>query len=102
MIKQIIRNFSVLLFISIIQPTGLFTINIINTESVNDKKTDESNLPAIEITGNFITPEDACNSYKALYSELKEFEEDLHKHIHLENNILFPKAIESEEDLFSL
>ena len=55
-----------------------------------------------ELSDNFITPEDACNSYKALYSELKEFEEDLHKHIHLENNILFPKAIESEEDLFSL
>jgi len=42
-----------------------------------------------ELSSNYSTPEDACNTFKALYSELKEFEEDLHKHIHLENNILF-------------
>ena len=42
-----------------------------------------------ELSNNFSVPEDACNTFKALYSELKEFEEDLHKHIHLENNILF-------------
>ena len=53
-----------------------------------------------ELSNNFITPADACNTYKALYSELKEFEEDLHKHIHLENNILFLRAIELEKELF--
>jgi regulator of cell morphogenesis and NO signaling len=53
-----------------------------------------------DLSSNFATPTDACNTYKALYSELKEFEHDLHKHIHLENNILFPKAIELEEELF--
>ena len=53
-----------------------------------------------ELSNNFIVPADACNTYKALYSELKEFEEDLHKHIHLENNILFPRAIELEKELF--
>jgi len=53
-----------------------------------------------ELSNNFAYPADACNTFKALYSELKEFEEDLHKHIHLENNILFPKAIELEEELF--
>jgi regulator of cell morphogenesis and NO signaling len=49
-----------------------------------------------ELSNNYSHPEDACNTFKALYSELKEFEEDLHKHIHLENNILFPKSIELE------
>jgi len=52
-----------------------------------------------ELSENFSAPEDACNTLKALYSELKEFEEDLHKHIHLENNILFPKSIEMEAKL---
>ena len=52
-----------------------------------------------ELSNNYSHPEDACNTFKALYSELKEFEEDLHKHIHLENNILFPKSIELESQL---
>ena len=54
-----------------------------------------------ELSNNYSHPDDACNTFKALYSELKEFEEDLHKHIHLENNILFPKAIELEAELMS-
>lgn len=45
------------------------------------------------ITNNFTPPADACNSYKHTYALLKEFETDLYQHIHLENNILFPKAI---------
>jgi len=53
-----------------------------------------------ELSNNYSYPDDACNTFKALYSELKEFEEDLHKHIHLENNILFPKSIELEANLF--
>jgi regulator of cell morphogenesis and NO signaling len=52
-----------------------------------------------KLSNNYIHPEDACNTFKALYSELKEFEEDLHKHIHLENNILFPKSIKLEIQL---
>jgi len=54
-----------------------------------------------ELSNNYSFPEDACNTFKALYSELKEFEEDLHKHIHLENNILFPKSIELEAELLN-
>ena len=41
-------------------------------------------------------PEGACTSYRALYRALEEFEADLHQHIHLENNILFPRAIAME------
>lgn len=52
-----------------------------------------------ELSNNYTHPEDACNTFKALFSELKEFEEDLHKHIHLENNILFPKSIILETEL---
>jgi regulator of cell morphogenesis and NO signaling len=53
------------------------------------------------LSGNYTPPEDACNTYKVCYSELKEFEEDLHKHVHLENNILFPKAVLLEKELMS-
>ena len=45
------------------------------------------------LTNNYSPPEGACNTFKALYAKLDEFEQDLHQHIHLENNILFPKAI---------
>ncbi len=50
-----------------------------------------------ELSNNYSPPEGACNTFKVLYAKLKEFEEDLHQHIHLENNILFPKAIRMEE-----
>lgn len=46
-----------------------------------------------KLSSNFTPPPHACNTYKALYHHLKEFQDDLHIHIHLENNILFPKAI---------
>lgn len=52
-----------------------------------------------DITGNFTLPEDACNSYMILYKKLDEYENDLHRHVHLENNVLFPKAILLEEEL---
>jgi len=44
------------------------------------------------LSANYTPPSDACNTYTVLYAKLQEFEADLHKHIHLENNILFPKA----------
>lgn len=47
-------------------------------------------------------PADACNTYKVAYALLQEFEDDLHMHIHLENNILFPKAIDKERALSGL
>lgn len=49
-----------------------------------------------EITGNYDLPAEACNTWRVLWSLLPEFEEDLHEHVHLENNILFPKALEME------
>lgn len=44
----------------------------------------------------YVSPADACVSYQTLYKVLVEFDKDLHQHIHLENNILFPRAIEME------
>lgn len=49
-----------------------------------------------ELSSNYTAPPDACNTYRVTFALLKEFEQDLHLHIHLENNILFPKAIELE------
>ena len=52
-----------------------------------------------ELSNNYTPPQDACNTYRVSFALLKEFEQDLHLHIHLENNILFPKAVEIENDL---
>lgn len=52
-----------------------------------------------ELSNHYTAPEDGCNTYKVTLALLKEFEEDLHLHIHLENNILFPKAIKLEKEL---
>ncbi len=55
-----------------------------------------------ELSNNYSTPADGCTTYKVAFNLLKEFEEDLHLHIHLENNILFPKSIELEKELAAL
>lgn len=56
------------------------------------------NLEGIRtITNNYLLPEDSCASYAYLFKKLEEFENDLHIHVHLENNILFPKALELEK-----
>lgn len=52
-----------------------------------------------ELSSNYTPPKDSCNTYKVTFALLKEFEEDLHKHIHLENNILFKKAIKLEQEI---
>jgi regulator of cell morphogenesis and NO signaling len=49
-----------------------------------------------QVTSNYTTPADGCISYRTLYQALEAFEQDLHQHIHLENNILFPRAVEME------
>ena len=53
------------------------------------------------LTNNYTPPEDACNTFRALYAKLDEFEQDLHQHIHLENNILHPKAKRLEQTLMT-
>ncbi len=51
------------------------------------------------LSNSYTPPADACTTYNVTFSLLKEFEDDLHNHIHLENNILFPKAEELEKQL---
>jgi regulator of cell morphogenesis and NO signaling len=51
-----------------------------------------------KISNGYTAPADACASYSAFYAALKEFELDLHQHIHLENNILFPRSVRMEEE----
>ena len=48
------------------------------------------------LSNDYTVPPDGCNTYRVTYALLKEFQEDLHLHIHLENNILFPKAADLE------
>ena len=49
-----------------------------------------------QASSGYVPPPDACLTYQTLYRALADFEADLHQHIHLENNILFPQAIEME------
>jgi regulator of cell morphogenesis and NO signaling len=49
----------------------------------------------------FTTPVGACPAYHAFYDGLKEFQQDLHQHIHLEKNMLFPRAISQEASAMS-
>lgn len=51
-----------------------------------------------DLTGNYAPPDDACTTYRVTLAELEAFERDLHQHVHLENNILFPRALEMEGD----
>lgn len=53
-----------------------------------------------QLSNNFTPPPEACNTFRALFNKLEEYQNDLFHHIHLENNILFPKAIELEKSLF--
>ena len=54
-----------------------------------------------KLTSDYTPPADGCISYQTLYQALEAFEKDLHQHIHLENNILFPRSIEMETQLRS-
>src|SRR5690606_2326235 len=54
-----------------------------------------------KLSNNYTPPAGACNTYRAFYAKLDEFEQDLHQHVHLENNILFPKTLNLEKELRS-
>ena len=51
------------------------------------------------ITRQYRVPPDGCNTYSVTYQSLKEFEKDLHRHVHLENNLLFPKFLKIAEEM---
>ena len=51
-----------------------------------------------ELSSGFTPPEDACTTFRVVYDELRAFEQDLHRHVHLENNVLFPRAVRLEAE----
>lgn len=53
------------------------------------------------LSNRYTPPLDVCTTYRVTFEMLNDYEQDLHTHIHLENNILFPKAIELEQQLLS-
>jgi regulator of cell morphogenesis and NO signaling len=55
-----------------------------------------------ELTNNFTAPEDGCTTYRVAFHKLEEFQNDLFMHIHLENNILFPKGLALENKLMAV
>jgi regulator of cell morphogenesis and NO signaling len=73
--------------------------NPINMMELEHQSAGESMYSIRRLTNSYAIPSDACNTYKVCLKELKEFEEDLHKHVHLENNVLFPKSVLLEEQL---
>jgi regulator of cell morphogenesis and NO signaling len=52
-----------------------------------------------ELTNGFVPPADACNTFRAYFDALAELERDMHRHVHKENSVLFPKAVEAERRL---
>ncbi len=83
-----------------ITPEKPFFSSVKNPVTMMEKDHDEAGkeMAKIESLSNgYNPPEDACPTFRILYKNLKAFQEDLHKHIHLENNILFPMALELEK-----
>jgi regulator of cell morphogenesis and NO signaling len=54
-----------------------------------------------ELTNGYVVPADGCTTYRLCYEELARYEADLHRHVHLENNVLFPRAVELERTLMA-
>lgn len=52
-----------------------------------------------KLSNDYLVPEDGCNTYRLTFAKLEEFEKDLHQHVHLENNILFKKALALEKEV---
>lgn len=71
--------------------------NIISQMEHEHENAGEALLRIRKLTDDYTLPADACPTFSALYEGLKALEADLHRHVHLENNILYPRATELEE-----
>ena len=69
----------------------------VNMMNIEPEEVGELLVKMRRVTNDYTLPAEACPSFTALYHRLGEFERDLHQHIHLENNLLFPRAIELEQ-----
>ena len=85
----------------LLQKTSFGSIQNPINEMESEHSMEGDRFRDIETLSNYYTPpaEDACNTYQVAFAMLKEFQDDLHLHIHLENNILFPKSILLEKQL---
>jgi len=86
------------------KPHGCFG-TVANPIAMMTQEHDAAGVVLAEIrrlSHNFVKPADACPTYHAFYDGLQDFEQDLHQHIHLENNILFPRAIDLEASAVSV
>lgn len=87
---------------SLLKPTPFGTIENPIQMMMHEHDTEGDRFRKISaLTHNYQAPADACQTYKITFALLKEFEDDLHQHIHLENNILFPAAVTLENALNS-
>lgn len=85
-----------------LEPSFFGTIkNPINMMEMEHESAGNAFKEIREITNDLTPPDSACNTYRVTFSLLDEFENDLHRHIHLENNVLFPKSIMVETGLLS-
>ncbi len=75
--------------------------NPINMMEIEHEGAGDHMKKIAELSNNFTPPEGACNTFRALYAKLEEYQNDLFQHIHLENNILYPKAISLESALLT-
>ncbi len=71
--------------------------NPIRMMEMEHESTGEAMHKINKLSNGYNIPEYACNSFRVLYQSLEEFEDNLHQHVHLENNILFPKALKLQE-----
>ena len=81
------------------QKAGVVKQTLLEILESEHEKAGELMAEIESLTNNFTPPESACASYRVLFQNLEGFQKDLHKHVHLENNILFPKALELEQRL---
>jgi regulator of cell morphogenesis and NO signaling len=85
-----------------IQPAHFGTVENPIRMMTTDHEIDGERLRVMrEIANDYVTPAGACPSFTALYAGLNDLDRDLHQHIHLENNILFPAAVELERQAFA-
>lgn len=82
------------------QRPGFDTVENPVTMMMDEHTTEGERFEKIsKLTDGYTTPADGCKTYEVAFRMLEEFENDLHRHIHIENNILFPRAIRLEKEL---
>jgi regulator of cell morphogenesis and NO signaling len=80
-----------------VKPSPFGTVqNPIRMMEREHQEVDDEILRIRELTNDYNLPADGCSTYRVCLTELAQFESDLHRHVHLENDVLFPKAVEAE------